>query len=128
MQILKVDRRQAQPPDRPTYFSGTVHMQPLVRPEQPGAAELVAVFFQAGARTIPHIHSTDQVLHILEGEGIVATEHEKRFVRPGDIAIIPAGSWHWHGATRTASMSHLSMRPAGPTNWDVPVRNWETEY
>ncbi len=128
MQIVRVDRRQTQPADRPAYFSGPVHMQHLARPDQPGAAELIAVFFAAGARTIPHIHATDQVLHILEGEGIVATEREKRSVKAGDIAIIPAGTWHWHGATRTAAMCHLSVKPVGPTNWDVPVRNWEAEY
>lgn len=127
MQIVKIDRRQAQPPDHP-HFSGTVHMQHLVRPEQPGKAELIAVFFEAGARTIPHIHGTDQVLHVLEGEGVIATEREKRFVKPGDIAVIPAGTWHWHGATRAASMCHLSMKAVGPTDWKVPVRNWETEY
>jgi len=127
MQIVKVNRRQATQPDRP-HFSGTVHMQHLVRPEQPGKAELIAVFFDAGARTIPHVHTADQVLHVLEGEGVVATEQERRVVRPGDIAIIPAGTWHWHGATRSTSMSHLSIKAVGPTDWDVPVKNWETEY
>ncbi len=127
MQIVKVNREQAQAPERPEYFSGKVRTQNLVRPQQPGAAELIGVFFEAGARTIPHIHATDQILHILEGEGIVATEREKRFVKAGDIAVIPAGMWHWHGATRTAAMSHLSMRPSGPTQWDAPRRNWE-EY
>ncbi len=127
MQIVRVNRRQAQPPDRP-HFSGTVHMQHLARPEQPGKAELIAVFFDAGARTIPHIHGTDQVLHVLEGEGVVATEHDKRAVKAGDIAVIPADTWHWHGATKNASMCHLSIKPTGPTQWDVPLRDWETNY
>lgn len=127
MQVVKPDRSQAGLPERPEYFSGTVRMHNLVRPEESGKVELIGVFFEAGARTIPHVHSTDQALYILEGEGIVATEHERRVVRAGDIAAIPAHIWHWHGATRTSAMAHLSMRPAGPTDWTVEKKNWD-EY
>ena len=52
MNVTKVDRRQAHPPARPEYFQGTVHMQELYRPDRDGEeSELVAVFFEAGART-----------------------------------------------------------------------------
>lgn len=128
MQIFRVDRRQAGPPDRPEYFSGIVRMQHLRRPEQPGTAELIVVFFEAGARTIPHIHEADQVLYFVEGEGVVATEHEKRVLKAGEIAVIPAGVWHWHGAARTTTATHISMKSVAPTNWDVPRKNWETNY
>ncbi len=127
LQILRPDGAQAGPPDRPDYFSGAVRMQHLLRPQEPGKVELIGVFFAAGARTQPHIHSTDQALVILEGEGIVATEHERRIVHPDEIVVIPAGAWHWHGATRTSAMAHLSMRPAGPTDWNVERKNWD-EY
>lgn len=125
MQILKPDSAQAGPPDRPEYFSGSVRMHHLRRPQESGKVELIGVFFAAGARTIPHIHSTDQALYILEGEGLVVTEHERRTVHPGDIAVIPANTWHWHGATRTSAMAHLSIRPSGPTNWSVDKSNWD---
>lgn len=127
MLIVKPNREMAQQPDRPEYFSGRVRTHNLVRPEEEGRAELIGVFFDAGARTRPHIHSTDQALYIVEGEGIVATERERRTVRPGEIAVIPAGVWHWHGATKTTAMMHLSMRPSGPTNWAVEMKNWD-EY
>lgn len=128
MHVVKVNRRQAEPPDRPSDFSGTVHSHYLARPKEDGKAELIAVFFDPGARTIPHIHSTDQVLHVLEGEGIVATEHEKRAVKAGDIAVIAAGTWHWHGATKSTAMCHLSIKPRGSTQWDAPLRDWKTNY
>jgi quercetin dioxygenase-like cupin family protein len=127
MIVVKPDRAKRQPPDRPEYFSGRVRTQNLVRPEEPGKVELIGVFFEAGGRTVPHVHSTDQALYIVEGEGIVATERERRTVRPGDIAVIQAGTWHWHGATRTTAMTHLSMRPSGPTDWTVEKKNWD-EY
>lgn len=125
MQIVKPQRSAARAPEKREHFSGTVQLHYMVRPEGNGAVELIGVFFEPGARTIPHIHSTDQALYILEGEGIVATEAERRTVRPGDIAVIPAGVWHWHGATPTTAMAHLSMRPSGPTDWTVDRKNWE---
>ena len=124
MEVLRPERREAREPEKREHFSGPVQLHYLLRPEQPGGVELIGVYFSAGARTVPHVHSTDQALYILEGEGIVATEDERRTVRPGDIAVIPAGSWHWHGATPTSAMAHLSMRPAGPTDWNVHRKNW----
>ena len=90
------------------------------------AVDLVAVFFNPGARTRPHVHRSEQVLYVIEGEGVVATEHDRRIIRPGDIVVVQAGEWHWHGATATSAMGHLSMRPAGATEWQVPPRDWAT--
>lgn len=86
--------------------------------------DLVAVFFNPGARTRPHVHESEQVLYVIEGEGVVATERERRIIRPGDIIVVQAREWHWHGATATAAMGHLSMRPAGATDFEVPLRDW----
>ncbi len=126
MRITRVQAEHAHAPDNPEYFSGTVRMQNLYGRKEPAGIDLVAVFFDPGARTRPHVHATDQVLHVVEGEGIVATEQERRLIRTGDIVIIPAGEWHWHGATPASAMCHISARPAGPTDWSAAVRDWET--
>ncbi len=126
MRIIRVQSEQAHPPENPRFFSGAVRFQELQRTTAPGGIDLVAVFFEPGVRTRPHIHATDQALHIIEGEGVVATEQERRVVRPGDIVIVPAGRWHWHGATPDSAMCHISARPYGATDWSVPVRDWET--
>jgi len=127
MHVGRIDRNQAGPPEHPEYFSGNVRLQYILRPKQPGAAEVIIVFFEPGARTIPHIHETDQVLCFLEGEGIVATERERHQAKAGDIVVIPAGTWHWHGATKVSSACHISIRPAGPSDWSVPRKDWD-EY
>jgi len=127
MEAYKPDRRKAGPPDQPEYFSGTVRLHNLRRPDALGAAELIGVFFDRGARTIPHIHEADQVLYFVEGEGIVATERERRVLGAGEIAVIPGGTWHWHGATKTSDMCHISIKAAGPSNWGVEKKNW-AEY
>jgi len=124
MEIIKPDRTRAGAPDRPQYFSGTVLMQPLHTEQPPGSPEIVAVFFEPGARTVPHVHSTDQVLYFTEGEGLVVTEQQRRTLRAGEIAIIPGGIWHWHGATKTKGAVHVSIKAAGPTNWEVERRDW----
>jgi quercetin dioxygenase-like cupin family protein len=126
MRIVRLQSDQARAPKNPEYFSGTVRQQRLNSTTEPGGIDLVAVFFEPGARTRPHIHATDQALHVAEGEGVVATEQERRLIRTGDIVIIRAGQWHWHGATPTSAMCHISARPVGPTDWSALLRNWET--
>src|SRR2546428_800306 len=113
MDILKPDRSKAAPPDRPEYFSGPVRLHNLRRPEHPGAAELIGVFFDRGARTIPHIHEADQVLYFVEGEGIVATERERPVLRTGEFPVIPGGSWHRHRA-RSWARPGLPVSRRGP--------------
>lgn len=125
MNVTKVDRRQAHPPAQPEYFQGTVHMQELYRPDRDGEeSELVAVFFEAGARNKPHIHESTQVLQVVSGQCLLATEAERQIVDAGDFAIIPRGLWHWHGATAEGPMCHISIKLPGRTNWDVPLRDW----
>lgn len=125
MDIYRPDRAKARMPDQPEYFSGRVRLENLRRPEQAGAAELIAVFFDPGARTIPHVHAVDQVLVCVEGEGLVVTSADRRSLRAGEIAVIPGGTWHWHGATKTTAMSHISIKGVGSTDWTVPKQNWD---
>jgi quercetin dioxygenase-like cupin family protein len=114
-------------PDSNTYFVGSVKTRMLVGADTSGQLELLAVYFSAGARTKPHTHEKDQVLHFTEGRGIVATETEKRVCSAGDIVTVPAGECHWHGATREQSTCHISVRQPGGTNWQVESKNW-SEY
>src|SRR6266568_7460367 len=129
MKLTRIDRSQAQPDTaRKGYFDGEVKTLQLVGPKQSNEIELLAVYFSAGARTIPHIHEQDQVLQIIEGQGIVATETEKLLVSIGDVITIPAGMWHWHGATREQAMAHISTMKRGRTNWTVEKKNRASGY
>src|ERR1700730_18351836 len=101
MKITRIDQTQATyDSSRANFFDGEVHSQPLVSSVDSNDLDLLTVYFSAGARTRPHIHQQDQVLHIIEGQGIVATETEKQVVSAGDVIVIPTGTWYWHGATR----------------------------
>jgi quercetin dioxygenase-like cupin family protein len=127
VRIERVDPAEARPVAQPDWFpGGDVRTQPLSDPESGDDVEILAVFFPAGARTRPHTHPTDQVLQVVEGEGIVATEDERRLIRAGDFVVVPAGIWHWHGATDRSSLCHLSIKQPGQTDWTAPWRDWET--
>lgn len=123
--IRKVQADEARDPPYPEGFDGEVGMQPLHRPGEAGGAEVVAIFFSPGARTRPHTHETEQVLHCLEGSGVVATRSERRPLRPGDVAVIPAGEWHWHGATPDSAMCHISIKVPSGTDWSQPLGEWD---
>jgi quercetin dioxygenase-like cupin family protein len=45
-------------------------------------------------------------------------------IRPGDVVWIPPGEKHWHGATRTTSMTHIAIYEyldGGGVKWMEPV-------
>ena len=91
----------------PSIFVGEVTTQT----PHPGSEHLnvTEVNFRHGARNRLHVHSTDQVLVITEGEGYVATRDEQHEVRPGDVAFIPANEPHWHGAKEGHDLTHWSI-------------------
>ena len=126
MDTSRVDRAQAAPdPALARWMEGDVRFQPLVDPaEASHDVGLTAVFFAAGARTRPHIHTDEQVLYFVEGRGVVATESATVQTSAGDVVAVPAGTWHWHGATRDSASCHISIKRPGPTNWEVEEKNW----
>ena len=89
-------------------FIGTVYITNLIN-RAVGSEELRAaiVTFPPGTRNKFHIHDHEQILYVISGEGIVATEEEERVVASGDIVLIPPGENHWHGATKDSTFSHL---------------------
>src|SRR5688572_1613248 len=128
VRALHAWRALARPAPAPERFSGPVSIHDLNEAPESSELEILAVFFEAGARTLPHTHSTGQLLYFLEGEGVVGTAEHILLFRAGGMAYVEAGRWHWHGAIPTSGTCHLSIRPGGPSSWppDVPMGNWET--
>jgi quercetin dioxygenase-like cupin family protein len=68
------------------------------------------VTFEPGARTAWHAHPLSQTLIVTDGTGWVQQWGGKiEVIRKGDIVRIPPGQKHWHGATATTSMTHISL-------------------
>lgn len=104
-------------------------MQNLAQLAGASGLDYLAVFFDAGSRTRPHAHSTDQMLFFVRGSGFVAFvgEAEQR-VPEGGIVAIPAGVVHMHGATEDSPICHLAVRAAGPTDWSPAVPDEWRQY
>lgn len=47
-----------------------------------------------GVSIVPHHHHMEEIYHILEGEGIVMVEDEKKAVVAGDSVVIAPHQWH----------------------------------
>ena len=100
---------------RQFFVGGEVRVQPIVSPDE--GIDIILVRFSPGARTYLHTHAVPQVLHCVEGRGILATKNEQNLVEPGDVVHIPAGEEHWHGATIDSHFVHLSIRLPGESTW-----------
>jgi quercetin dioxygenase-like cupin family protein len=108
-------------------FTGTAYFQRVAANE---ACRLLAarVTFEKGARTFWHIHSGEQSLYFLQGRGRVQVRGGRASdATAGDVAHIPAGTEHWHGAhpDEQHAMRHLAIT-LGETTWLEPVS--EEEY
>ena len=97
----------------PLFTGGTVTRQTMIPAEMLNNFNCAIVNYSRGARNKFHIHSTDQVLVITSGIGVVATEDEEREVTVGDFIHIPAGEKHWHGARKESYMSHIYITGKG---------------
>jgi quercetin dioxygenase-like cupin family protein len=100
---------------RSDTFSGGVWADPVL----PGEDRITvnAVLFEPGGRTYWHRHEVAQVLHVTQGEGrLQLADGTGTPLRPGDVAHIPAGEVHWHGATPGTLMLHVAVS-VGKTEW-----------
>jgi quercetin dioxygenase-like cupin family protein len=110
----RLDRTQGGPSDNP-IFIGPVSIQEVVNDATADQLRVTAVTFEDGARNRPHRHTTDQVLVATSGSGFVASDEGTIALEPGDVAFIPKGTRHWHGATPDATFTHLSILTPGHT-------------
>lgn len=100
------------------FVEGVVRPRTLVGAELSDELRVQFAQFDIGGRNLPHTHGFDQALLITEGEGIVATDDAEHHVTVGDFVLVSAGERHWHGATDTASMSHLAFGIPGSSDFD----------
>jgi quercetin dioxygenase-like cupin family protein len=110
---MEIRRAGTQPSTRgpADWFTGTVRIDPLFQPTDPGRAAGAAVTFEPGARTAWHTHPLGQTLIVTSGAGRAqrwggAIEE----IRPGDVISFAPGEKHWHGAAPTTAMTHIAVQ------------------
>jgi len=92
------------------YFTGYVRVDPLFTAPDPAHISIASVTFEPGARTAWHSHPLGQTLVVTSGCGRV-----QRWgglieeIRPGDVVWILPDEKHWHGASPTTAMTHISI-------------------
>ncbi|HKG25836.1 MAG TPA: cupin domain-containing protein [Thermomicrobiales bacterium] len=114
---VRLDRSRSAPATNP-IFVGSVSTQEVVNEAIGQLLRVTAVTFEDGAVNRPHRHTTGQVLVATSGSGFVATDDERHPLEPGDIAFVPAGTRHWHGANPDTDFTHLSILTPGHTEID----------
>lgn len=91
--------------------------------------------FEPGCRNNWHIHHADegggQILVCVAGRGWYQEWGKPaQLLTPGDVANIPAGIKHWHGAAQDSWMSHLAVEVPGVNcrnEWLEPVSDAQYE-
>ena len=111
MKVIKISTVEKEPSPFPSLFTGMVSMQSIIDTKLSKNFSISQVNFGRGVRNKYHKHSTEQILIVTEGKGIVATEKEEITVSVGDVIYIPAGEKHWHGAAKGSTFSHLYVWP-----------------
>ena len=109
---MEIKRSGSQPSGKgpAEYFTGTVRIDPLFETQEPARARGANVTFEPGARTAWHSHPLGQTLIVTSGCGWTQSwDGPIETIRPGDVASIPPGEKHWHGATETTAMTHIAI-------------------
>lgn len=92
------------------WFSGTVRIDAPFQAEVPAKVGGATVTFEPGARTAWHTHPLGQTLMVTQGRGwLQEWGHAPHVLNQGDIAWIPPGVKHWHGASAETAMTHIAI-------------------
>ena len=92
-------------------FTGHVQVEQLFGTHDPSRVTGGIVTFQPGARSGWHTHPLGQVLIVTAGSGLVQQWGAKAHaMKVGDVVWIPPGVKHWHGASPSSTVAHISVQ------------------
>ncbi len=112
-QNIEITRNGSQPSQKGAAenFTGSVRIDPLFQAQEPSRVAAASVTFEPGARTAWHTHPLGQKLIVTAGVGWAQEwGGPVQEIRPGDVAHIPPGKKHWHGATPATGMTHIAIQ------------------
>lgn len=102
-------------------FTGRVRVDPLWSASSGITAAGGYVTFEPGARSAWHTHPAGQQLVVVSGVGRTQEWGKPiQELRAGDVVWCPPGVKHWHGASPTVAMTHLTvtgMRDGKNVEW-----------
>ena len=113
MKIIKTSAVPKEQSTDPLFTGNPAYRQAVLQGDDSDSFSGGIVHFTAGSRNRLHQHTSEQILIVTEGTGVIATEREERTITEGDIVVIPAGENHWHGAPGSTPMSHIAITAKG---------------
>jgi quercetin dioxygenase-like cupin family protein len=116
--ITRQDETRHNPERSNDIFIGDVWKQDLITDKITPSLRVTSVSFRDGARNRWHTHTTEQVLVVTSGRGIVANDAEEREITVGDVVAIQPGERHWHGAAPGTDMTHLAILLPGKMEFE----------
>ena len=103
------------------WFTGAVRIDAPFQATEPASVGGATVTFEPGARTAWHTHPLGQTLIVTQGRGwLQEWGKAAEILNQGDIAWIPPGVKHWHGASAQTAMTHIAIAEAvngSPVTW-----------
>ncbi len=119
MKVVKMSELPEEPATSALFTGGLVNRQTPFGPDESKTFNMGVVSFSAGSRNKFHTHTSDQLLIVTEGTGVVATDETEATVTVGDVILIPAGESHWHGAPGETPMAHITIQAKGSTTTQI---------
>lgn len=111
MKVIAIEDVEARELDAEVFVSTAIHRDILNETESGINISLSEVSFRPGERTKYHTHPNGQILYVTSGQGYAGTKDERDVIEEGDAVFFPGGENHWHGATESTPMTHLSFIP-----------------
>ncbi|HDS9456122.1 TPA: cupin domain-containing protein [Enterobacter asburiae] len=103
------------------WFTGNVRIDAPFQAAEPARVGGATVTFEPGARTAWHTHPLGQTLIVTQGRGwLQEWGKAAEVLNQGDIAWIPPGVKHWHGASAQTAMTHIAIAESengSPVAW-----------
>ena len=119
MKVVKLSDVKSEDVNTPLFTGGAVSRQTPFAAGDMNSVNFGVVSFGSGARNKMHRHTSDQILIITSGTGVVATPSEEVTVTQGDVILIPAGEDQWHGAPGNTPMAHITIQAKGSQTTQV---------
>ncbi len=117
--------------DKYKRYKFPTHINDMVIPREKSTfSEVFVVVLEPGQAPPWHKHDdTEQIFHLIEGEGVLTIgDNKQQFtVKPGNIVRVPAATWHSIKAGGTKTLRYLCIdcfgaRPGAEPTWDDHVK------
>lgn len=133
MRIAKIKIDQNLVADKLNRKHGQVKLRRLSKDLKTGQLKAYYLHFAKGSGSRPHFHDKDQMIIGQKGVGqlVICSKinpdsknrtarleiKEISELKHGESVVIPAGTLHWHGATKNTDSSQISIMANGNSFW-----------